>query len=101
MPCSSSCPQRNKAKICTFFVRGECKRGAECPYRHEMPTSGAWLILAFLLGIWLQPRRCWHDRDVPRVWCLWPRVHVYGGAAFMAGGSWPACLSQCCVASTQ
>lgn len=31
---------RNRAKICTFFVRGECKRGAECPYRHEMPTSG-------------------------------------------------------------
>lgn len=49
---------RNRARICTFFVRGECKRGAECPYRHEMPTSGeiargvqdvgggaAWLLL--------------------------------------------------------
>lgn len=33
--------QRNRARICSFFVRGECKRGAECPYRHEMPTSGA------------------------------------------------------------
>ena len=32
--------QRNQARICTFFVRGECKRGAECPYRHEMPTTG-------------------------------------------------------------
>ncbi|KAL4859438.1 Zinc finger CCCH domain-containing protein 40 [Chlorella vulgaris] len=32
--------QRNRARICSFFVRGECKRGAECPYRHEMPTSG-------------------------------------------------------------
>lgn len=32
--------KRNKAQICSFFVRGECKRGAECPYRHEMPTSG-------------------------------------------------------------
>lgn len=21
-------------------MRGECKRGAECPYRHEMPTTG-------------------------------------------------------------
>jgi pre-mRNA-splicing factor RBM22/SLT11 len=31
---------RNRARICSFFVRGECKRGAECPYRHEMPTSG-------------------------------------------------------------
>lgn len=32
--------KRNKAKICSFFVKGECKRGAECPYRHEMPTTG-------------------------------------------------------------
>ena len=32
--------KRNKARICSFFVKGECKRGAECPYRHEMPTSG-------------------------------------------------------------
>ncbi|PSC73683.1 zinc finger CCCH domain-containing 40 [Micractinium conductrix] len=31
---------RNRARVCSFFVRGECKRGAECPYRHEMPTSG-------------------------------------------------------------
>ena len=40
-PLPSRALQRNRAKICTFFVRGECKRGAECPYRHEMPTSGA------------------------------------------------------------
>lgn len=39
-PRPARCPQRNQARICTFFVRGECKRGAECPYRHEMPTSG-------------------------------------------------------------
>ncbi|KAK9864507.1 hypothetical protein WJX84_009809 [Apatococcus fuscideae] len=32
--------KRNRAPVCTFFVRGECKRGAECPYRHEMPTTG-------------------------------------------------------------
>ena len=32
--------KRNQAKICSFFVKGECKRGAECPYRHEMPESG-------------------------------------------------------------
>jgi len=31
--------RRNQARICTFYVRGECKRGAECPYRHEMPTD--------------------------------------------------------------
>ncbi|CAM8913138.1 unnamed protein product [Rhodiola kirilowii] len=32
--------QRNRAHVCSFFVRGECTRGAECPYRHEMPVTG-------------------------------------------------------------
>ncbi len=38
--CLHVLPQRNQAQLCSFFVKGECKRGAECPYRHEMPTSG-------------------------------------------------------------
>ena len=29
--------ERNKAKICSFFVKGTCTRGAECPFRHELP----------------------------------------------------------------
>lgn len=32
--------KRNRAHICSFFARGECTRGAECPYRHEMPNTG-------------------------------------------------------------
>ena len=32
--------KRNQARVCSFFARGECKRGTECPYRHELPTSG-------------------------------------------------------------
>eukprot|EP00976_Prorocentrum_cordatum_P116903 1196228-Prorocentrum_minimum.AAC.15 len=32
--------KRNRAHICSFFARGECTRGAECPYRHEMPDTG-------------------------------------------------------------
>ncbi|KAL5718625.1 hypothetical protein ACHQM5_011507 [Ranunculus cassubicifolius] len=31
---------RNRPRICSFFVRGQCKRGVECPYRHEMPITG-------------------------------------------------------------
>eukprot|EP01137_Pigoraptor_chileana_P031420 Opistho-2@19237 len=31
--------KRNRAHICSFWVKGECKRGDECPYRHEMPTD--------------------------------------------------------------
>jgi pre-mRNA-splicing factor RBM22/SLT11 len=25
--------KRNEAHICSFWVKGACKRGAECPYR--------------------------------------------------------------------
>eukprot|EP00775_Hariotina_reticulata_P006556 gene6556-6784_t len=31
--------KRNQARICSFFVKGQCNRGAECPYRHEMPEQ--------------------------------------------------------------
>eukprot|EP00743_Colponemidia_sp_Colp-15_P005982 GILK01006429.1.p1 GENE.GILK01006429.1~~GILK01006429.1.p1 ORF type:complete len:435 (-),score=57.85 GILK01006429.1:83-1318(-) len=32
--------KRNRAHICSFFVKGECKRGDQCPFRHEMPETG-------------------------------------------------------------
>mmetsp|Transcript_8828 Transcript_8828/g.23757 ORF Transcript_8828/g.23757 Transcript_8828/m.23757 type:complete len:581 (-) Transcript_8828:638-2380(-) len=32
--------KRNMARVCSFFAKGTCTRGAECPYRHEMPTTG-------------------------------------------------------------
>lgn len=31
--------KRNRPHICSFFVKGDCKRGEECPYRHEMPID--------------------------------------------------------------
>lgn len=31
--------KRNAPKICTFYLKGMCKRGEECPYRHEKPTD--------------------------------------------------------------
>ncbi|KAJ2705746.1 Pre-mRNA-splicing factor slt11, partial [Coemansia spiralis] len=31
--------KRNRAHICSFFVKGLCTRGNECPYRHEMPEG--------------------------------------------------------------
>ncbi|KAF8060585.1 zinc finger CCCH domain-containing protein 40 [Scenedesmus sp. PABB004] len=31
--------KRNQARLCSFFARGACTRGAECPYRHEMPVK--------------------------------------------------------------
>eukprot|EP00918_Siedleckia_nematoides_P105460 GHVU01230317.1.p1 GENE.GHVU01230317.1~~GHVU01230317.1.p1 ORF type:complete len:375 (-),score=40.54 GHVU01230317.1:1259-2356(-) len=27
--------KRNRARVCTFWLRGECTRGDSCPYRHE------------------------------------------------------------------
>ncbi|XP_008452614.1 zinc finger CCCH domain-containing protein 40-like [Cucumis melo] len=32
--------KRNRAHVCSFYIRGECTRGSECPYRHEMPETG-------------------------------------------------------------
>jgi pre-mRNA-splicing factor RBM22/SLT11 len=32
--------KRNAPRICSFFVKGECTRGADCPFRHEMPEGG-------------------------------------------------------------
>jgi pre-mRNA-splicing factor RBM22/SLT11 len=31
--------ERNLPQLCSFFARGECTRGTECPYRHEMPRD--------------------------------------------------------------
>ncbi|OZJ04708.1 hypothetical protein BZG36_01819 [Bifiguratus adelaidae] len=31
--------RRNRAHICSFYLKGECTRGDECPYRHEVPDN--------------------------------------------------------------
>ncbi|KAJ3227780.1 RNA binding motif protein 22 [Chytriomyces hyalinus] len=31
--------QRNRAHICSFYVKGECKRGDECPYRFVFSSA--------------------------------------------------------------
>lgn len=31
--------KRNRPHVCSFWVKGECRRGEECPYRHEKPTD--------------------------------------------------------------
>lgn len=31
--------KRNRAHLCSFYARGECNRGEECPYLHEMPRD--------------------------------------------------------------
>lgn len=32
--------KRNEARICTFYVKGACNRGGDCPFRHELPIGG-------------------------------------------------------------
>lgn len=32
--------KRNEARICTFYVKGACNRGSDCPFRHELPQGG-------------------------------------------------------------
>ena len=31
--------ERNLAKLCSFFAKGDCNRGANCPFRHELPKD--------------------------------------------------------------
>ena len=31
--------ERNLPKLCSFYAQGECNRGADCPFRHEMPRA--------------------------------------------------------------
>ncbi|KAL1917158.1 uncharacterized protein VTP21DRAFT_4814 [Calcarisporiella thermophila] len=31
--------KRNLPHLCSFYVKGECRRGNECPYRHTMPED--------------------------------------------------------------
>jgi len=32
--------KRNEARLCTFFVKGACNRGGDCPFKHELPKGG-------------------------------------------------------------
>jgi len=32
--------KRNEARICSFFVKGACNRGGDCPFKHEVPEGG-------------------------------------------------------------
>jgi len=32
--------KRNEARICTFYVKGACNRGQDCPFKHELPKGG-------------------------------------------------------------
>lgn len=31
--------KRNRPHLCSFFAKGSCSRGDECPYRHELPVE--------------------------------------------------------------
>ncbi|KAI8434279.1 hypothetical protein MSG28_012370 [Choristoneura fumiferana] len=31
--------KRNRPRVCSFWMKGECRRGEKCPYRHERLTA--------------------------------------------------------------
>lgn len=33
--------KRNRPHVCSFFAKGECKRGDDCPFRHEAAESSS------------------------------------------------------------
>jgi pre-mRNA-splicing factor RBM22/SLT11 len=32
--------KHNRPHLCSFYAKGSCNRGDECPYRHELPNDG-------------------------------------------------------------
>lgn len=42
---------RNRAHICSFFVKGECNRGEECPYRYVPVIIIIYSVLNFVVII--------------------------------------------------
>ena len=36
--------KRNRPHICSFWVKGECKRGEECPYRYIVQCSNKFTL---------------------------------------------------------
>ncbi|EKX53753.1 hypothetical protein GUITHDRAFT_100724 [Guillardia theta CCMP2712] len=43
--------QQNRAKICTFWMRGECGKGVFCEFRHEKPTGGEMVSMGLVPGV--------------------------------------------------
>jgi pre-mRNA-splicing factor RBM22/SLT11 len=41
--------RRNLPHVCSFFVKGTCNRGAECPYRYLMLASAVGFTASFLI----------------------------------------------------
>ena len=61
--------KRNRPHICSFWVKGECKRGEECPYRY--PTLVTTCMLWYL---------CWYlPKTISIVYHsnLWPSHSEY------------------------
>lgn len=48
--------KRNQPHICSFWVKGECKRGEECPYRYRTHWLRHALISVLNVGIHTHPR---------------------------------------------
>ncbi|XP_951830.1 uncharacterized protein TA15655 [Theileria annulata] len=42
--------RRNKPRLCTFWIRGICNRGEECPYSHEQDSFDPSLSKQNILG---------------------------------------------------
>ncbi|CAO3669966.1 unnamed protein product [Rhizopus stolonifer] len=50
--------KRNRAHVCSFFLKGECNRGEACPYRHEQPNPNE-------TNLKQNFRDCYHGKNDP------------------------------------
>lgn len=47
--------KRNRPQICSFFVKGECNRGTECPYRYVFTACSQDHL----------SKHCWTSHEMP------------------------------------
>lgn len=83
--------KRNRPHICSFWVKGECKRGEECPYRwaaefffpppikYFRVVNWCSVFETIFFSLFIQAREahwswwpsCWPEHQGPLLWCQW------------------------------
>eukprot|EP01028_Stygiella_incarcerata_P010159 TRINITY_DN512_c0_g1_i7.p1 TRINITY_DN512_c0_g1~~TRINITY_DN512_c0_g1_i7.p1 ORF type:complete len:342 (-),score=88.14 TRINITY_DN512_c0_g1_i7:77-1102(-) len=63
--------------ICSFFLRGQCKKGDDCPFRHEKRTKEPCKF--FIAGTCRNGDDCPFSHDLSEVPCKYFHVHGFCG----------------------
>jgi hypothetical protein len=67
----------SRRPICSFFLRGQCKKGDDCPFRHEKRTKEPCKF--FIAGTCRNGDACPFSHDLSEVPCKYFHVHGFCG----------------------